>query len=440
MKYPHPTPIVATLAIAAIVLWMQPVRLAADDTVPNDALLEEKSSMVEQIIYSAHRKKLIEFSHNSPTLEQYLQNIQLYESGPFDGITLRLTPNVESGNVFMVDNWMSISAETRQAERDLVRQIRSRTSLSQHFLVLFGASQMDWFADEDWLLVKDHVQFAAQLAREGGFRGILWDPEPYSPGKNPWRYPEQEGREQLSYHQFYAKARERGTEFIETIQQEFPGAVILSLRELSDYQKGSPFSQSLLPIADVATAVSSLEGSWWGLHLPFTLGIVEAINDDMTFIDGNEEAYYYTSPLEYYRLRDVLYNNARRLMPPELFRKFESHYDIGHAIAPEYIAGNWAGLLTSFPVGLTEQSLMLTPEERAQWLEHSVYYSLSSSDEYAWMYSEKINWWTGENLPEGFVDAVASARQKVEALEPLGFEVEDMLETARAEAALKYAK
>ena len=83
---------------------------------------------------------------------------------------------------------------------------------------------------------------------------------------------------------------------------------------------------------------------------------------------------------------------------------------------------------------------MLTPEERAQWLEHSVYYSLSSSDEYAWMYSEKINWWTGENLPEGFVDAVASARQKVEALEPLGFEVEDMLETARAEAALKYAK
>lgn len=183
-----------------------------------------------------------------------------------------------------------------------------------------------------------------------------------------------------------------------------------------------------------------LAPSYWGLHLPFTLGIVEGIGDEATFIDANEEAYYYTSPLEFYEFRDTIYNSARALMEPGLVRRFRSHYDIGHAVATEYIAGNWAGALPSFPVGLTEQSLMLAPEERALWLEHNAYYALTTSDEYAWIYSEGINWWTGEKLPEGFREALDRARRKVAAQEPLGFEVEDRLAKARAHAADKYAE
>ncbi len=278
------------------------------------------------------------------------------------------------------------------------------------------------------------------LAQVSGCTGILWDPEPYKPGKNPWRYPEQEDADAFAYRLFYAQVRQRGAQFIQTIQEEFPGVVILSLRDWSDFQQGSPFSQAVLPAADSDKAIHQLEGSWWGLHLPFTLGLIEAIDEASTFIDGNEEAYYYTSPLEYYRIRDILYNEARRFMPADLVKKFRSQYDIGHAIAPEYIAGNWAGLLPSFPVGLTEQSLMLTPHERAQWLEHNTYYALSTADQYAWIYSERINWWTGANMPPGFLDAVARARQKVASLAPLGFEMEDRLKKARATAATKFAQ
>ena len=440
MKYPHQIPKVTSLAIATIILLTQSTMLASDDSVRPDTLLEEKSGATERIIHPAPRKKLIEFSHSSPNLEQYLQNINLYESGPFDGITLRLSPSVGSGNIFMVDNWRSISVEARQRELDLIKQISARASLSQHFLVLFGASQMDWFSDDDWKQVEDQIRFAARLAKAGGFKGILWDAEPYKPGKNPWRYPEQERREVFSFQEFYSKIMERGGQFMQVIQQEFPGAVILSLRELSDFQKGSPFSHAILPVADANEAISRIEEAWWGLHLPFTLGIVKQLNDDITFVDGNEEAYYYTSPLKYYWLRDVLYNEARRLMSPDLFKRYRSHYDIGHAIAPEYIAGNWAGLLNGFPIGLTEQSLVLTPAERAMWLEHNVYYALLTSDEYAWIYSEKINWWTGENLPEGFLEAVIRARKKVDSVEPLGFEVEDMLKKARIDAAAKYGR
>jgi hypothetical protein len=340
----------------------------------------------------------------------------------------------------MTADWKQISSGSKARELKLVERITAKTSLAHHFVVLFGASQMDWFSDEDWVLVEDHIRFAVRLARQGGFKGILWDPEPYKPGKNPWKYPEQQRKDEYSFGDYYTKVKQRGACFMRAIQEEFPGVVILSLRELSDYQKGSPFSQTILPVADAEKAVDYLRGAWWGLHLPFTLGMVETMNDSVKFIDANEEAYYYTSPLEFYRARDVLYNQARAVIPEELRRKFRLHYDIGHAIAPEYIAGNWAGLLGSFPVGLTERALVLSPTDKARWLEHSTYYALLTSDEYAWIYSEKINWWTGENLPEGFLEALKRARKKVAGLQPLGFEVDAMLEKARVEAAKKYAK
>lgn len=49
-----------------------------------------------------------------------------------------------------------------------------------------------------------------------------------------------------------------------------------------------------------------------------------------------------------------------------------------------------------------------------------------------WCYSEKMNWWTGENVPPGIEAAIASARRKNEAGEPLGFAVEEMLRAAQA--------
>ena len=83
---------------------------------------------------------------------------------------------------------------------------------------------------------------------------------------------------------------------------------------------------------------------------------------------------------------------------------------------------------------------MLTPEERARWFEHNMYYALHSSDEYVWLYTERPNWWTGENLPEGFQEALFRAKDKISKNEPLGFEVEEMLKKARDKAEKKYSK
>jgi len=395
------------------------------------------NALSAQIIYQPPAKKLVEFSWASPTTQEYNSNIKLYDSGPFDGISIKPSKEIGGGNIFMVENWKGISEEAKDTEYEIVLSIGQKSTLKNNFLVLYGASQLDWFSDEQWKNVEEYLRYAANLAKTGKFKGILWDPEPYKPGKNPWKLSEQPNSEDHSYYEYYIQVRKRGAQFIKAVQDEFPGLVILSLREFSDYQTASPFSQAIVPIKDMIQAKADLEGAWWALHLPFTIGILDAIDDDVTFIDANEEAYYYTSELEYYKVRNEIFNDTRALIPAGMHKKFKANYYLGHAVSTDYIAGNWAGLLNGFPYRLSGQGVVLTPEERTLWFEHNMYYALQTSDEYVWLYTEDANWWTGENIPEGFAEALKRAREKVDQVAPLGFKVEEMLEDARDKAEKK---
>jgi len=390
-----------------------------------------------QIIYDPPSKKLIEFSWASPDTRDYLKDLSLYDSGPFDGISVKITAEVGGGRIFMVENLEKITEMNLVAEYKRIENIGKESTLKHNFLVLYGASQMEWFSDRDWEKVEVYLRYAANLAKKGNFRGILWDPEPYKPGRNPWKYDDQPENNIHSFYEYYNQVRKRGSQFIRVLQDEFPGLTILSLREFSDYQTGSPFSQKIIPIEDIENAKNSLKGAWWGLHLPFTIGILDAIDENVTFIDGNEEAYYYTSALEYFKLRNDIHNHMRALLPNGLHHKFKSSYYIGHAVSTDYIAGNWVGL-NSFPYRLSAQGEMLTPAEKAKWFEHNLYYALIASDEYVWLYSEDLNWWTGEKVPVGFPEALERAREKVRKQAPLGFNIEDMLERARDAAERKY--
>ena len=393
-----------------------------------------------QVIYDPPEKKLMEFSWASPDTREYSQNTELYDSGPFDGISVKLTKEVGGGNIFMVENWAAVSDELKEQEYERIKIIGTKSSLEHNFLVLYGAAQMDWFSDKDWKQVEVYLRYAANLARIGKFKGILWDPEPYKPGKNPWRMSEQPDKGERNYYDYYLQVRKRGAQFIKILKDEYPGLTILSLREFSDYQTASPFSQAILPLKDKKKSMSTLEEAWWALHLPFTLGILDAIDDDIVFIDGNEEAYYYTSAIEYYKVRNEIFNDTRALIPAGLHKKFKANYYLGHAVSVDYIVGNWAGILNGFPYRLSGQGTVLTPEQRALWFEHNVYYALKTSDEYIWLYTEDANWWTGENIPAGFPEALERARSKVNRVEPLGFAVDEMLEKAREEAAKKDKK
>ena len=386
-----------------------------------------------QIVYEPPGKKLIDFSQHFPYIQYYIDHLADYEKGPFDGITLKLSKEAGNGNIFMVDNWEKVTTEVKEAELKLASSLKASPVLTDNFLVLFGASQMDWFSDDDWVKVEDHIRYAVHVARAAKCKGILWDAEPYKPGKNPWQYSDQEKASMHSFEEYYTQVRKRGAQFIKVLQAEFPGIVIFSLRELSDFQEGSPFSAPIFPVKDKREAMTTMKEAWWGLHIPFYVGIMDEINTETTFIDGNEEAYYYTSPLEYYKVRSTLIDDAKAIIPTDLWSKHTCSFRIGHAIAPEYYAGNWLGL-QSFPYRLSGQAMMLTNEEKAKWLEHNTYFALRTSDRYAWTWAEDIDWWTGNNLLAGFTEALFSAKKKVAAGQPLGFEIGQMIKKAQDKA------
>ncbi len=77
-------------------------------------------------------------------------------------------------------------------------------------------------------------------------------------------------------------------------------------------------------------------------------------------------------------------------------------------------------------------------DQQLKFFEHNVYYALTTSDEYVWCYSERMNWWLPPEklkkdriLPPGVEKALISARQKHEQGKPLGYDIKDMIETAR---------
>jgi hypothetical protein len=296
---------------------------------------------------------------------------------------------------------------------------------------------MDWFSDEDWALAEDQIRFATRLARAANCKGILWDPEPYKPGKNPWKYIEQDKAPQFSLEQYYQQVRKRGAQFIKVIQDEFPGIIIFSLRELSDWQNGSPFSGSLLPVTSRENTIKELENAWWGLHPAFYCGMLDGIKQGTELIDANEEAYYYTSALEYYMIRSTLTDDAKALVPPELWEKHSAFFRIGHAISADYIAGNWLGI-SPFPYRLSGQGLMMTPADRAKWFEHNAYYALRTADRYAWLYTEDMNWWKNDKLPEGFQEALLRAKSKVNSGLPLGYDIDQIVQAAQNKAEEAY--
>ncbi|NMC37978.1 MAG: hypothetical protein GYA41_06620 [Bacteroidales bacterium] len=400
-------------------------------------LLAGYFNLVAQIIYKPPQKKLIFFGWHMPYIQQFIENIKMYETPPFDGISLRISKEAGGGNIFMVKNWKEVNDKAKEKELARAEAVKASEILTDNFIVLYGASQMDWFSDEDWKLAEGQILYNLKLARTAGCKGIVWDPEPYKPGKNPWRYNEQDKTSQYSFEQYYSQVRKRGAQFISVLQDEFPGIVIFSLRELSDWQNGSPFSTPLLPVMDREKTIDKMKNAWWGLHIAFYVGMIEAIKPGTLFIDGNEEAYYYTSPGEFYEVRNTLMIDAKALIPPELWEKHSCYNRIGHAIAAEYITGNWLGM-SPFPYRLTGQGIMMSPEEKAQWLEHNTYYALKTADEYAWLYTEGMNWWTGEKVPEGFQEALLSAKIKVNSGHTLGYEIEQMIKNAQNKAAEFY--
>ena len=176
---------------------------------------------------------------------------------------------------------------------------------------------------------------------------------------------------------------------------------------------------------DLAKRAQLLSQQHYALFPAFLNGMLDAAGPDTFITDGNEPAYYYTSPLDYYKVYHMIRQRALSMVAPENVRKYQTQLQVSQSLYVDYVFG----------LGVWGQRNIvgksLKAEERTKWFEHNTYYALQTCDEFVWLYSEKMNWWKNVDLPPGLLDAVESARKKLAARKPLGFEMADTLKAAK---------
>ena len=354
------------------------------------------------------RKKLIEYGWDVPTPAQMEHQLATMEKRPFDGIIFRLAGGY---NAFATN-----LLETSKFEEDARILGRLKfTRFTDNFVLIWGSPPQgfDWFDDSQWRVIEANAKLLVQTAQAGHVRGICFDPEPYD--FHLWTYDEQPGARNHSFAEYQAEARRRGAQLMRAFEDRMPGATILTFFHLSLYDRFAT-----LPAAEKA---ERLPKEKWGLMPDFFVGMLEAASPRAVFIDGNENSYYYTNSDQYFRAYQAIHERARGWVPPEVREKYKRQVQAGQAL---YVDHDFALRLPNTGRYL---SYRMTPEEQAKWFEHNVYWALYTTDEYVWLYSERMNWWTNR-IPPGLEEAVISAREKIADNKPLGFDIRGIIADA----------
>ncbi|OGV67062.1 MAG: hypothetical protein A3K19_01665 [Lentisphaerae bacterium RIFOXYB12_FULL_65_16] len=354
-------------------------------------------------------KKLIEYGWDVPNPAYIRANIREMEKRPFDGLIFRLPggTNVLSKAKWDEAKFVPVYEDCRNIQWE---------KFTDNFISVLAASDVDWFSDADWESVRHNLTIVAKAAALARCRGICFDQEPY--GYNPWNYPAQVRAKEKTFAEYQVQARKRGAEFIRTITAQMPKPVIHTFFQLC-------YFGGLMNEPDLTVREQRLSQEYYSLLPAFFNGMLDAAASDVLFTDGNESAYYYTSPIQFYQSFHTVKQRALCLVAPENTRTYQTQMQMSQALYVDYLfaLGIWGQRRSPAPA--------LTPAERQQWFEHNTYYALATADEFVWLYSEKMDWWKNVDLPPGLEQAVVSARAKIAAHQPLGFDIVPVIKAAQ---------
>ena len=352
-------------------------------------------------------KKLIEYGWDVPTLDYIKDHIREMEAKPFDGLIFRLK---QGGNVLLPT---STDPAVMTEDYENAAQVEWNR-FTDNFLILYAASNQDWFNEEHWQAIIHNTCLAVKAARLSRCVGICFDPEPY--GDNPWDYRKVAHRAERSFIEYQAQLRLRGAQFMRAVEKELPGAAVLFFYEFH------MFEGLHCPMAE-SERLNRLSDHDYGLYPAFLNGMLDAASPGVTFIDGNENAYYYESSPRYLEAYHDIMQGAAYMVDPGLWKKYRMQNQVGQALYVD----QYFGLRTEKVTGN-----FLTPDERPRWFEHNTYHALCNSDRYVWCYSERMNWWTGADIPPGAEEALRSGREKALSGAELGFDLAPIIANGHA--------
>ncbi|MGE5531453.1 MAG: hypothetical protein ACM3VW_04990 [Bacteroidota bacterium] len=325
------------------------------------------------------RKKLIETGWDQPTTATFRKNIAEMEKQPFDGVVIGAVgqddekKNLSLRPVFTERPW---KAEWFQSAVDDLKATKS-SKLTDNFVVIGNnPATVDWFDDEAMKAVIEHWRIAAWIAKQGGLKGIWFDPEPYTEGHNSFGYDLQPQRDKHTFEEYNAKVRQRGREIMQAIAGEYPDCTMFCY-----------WLESInATAAGVDDPMSVLSGGSQGLLPAFINGWLDVIPPQMTLVDGVESAYLYNSPMQFMQSAVLVKGDAQSLVAPENRAKYRAQIQVSFGI--------YLDAYVNPPTSNYYIDGLGGP--RVDRLRKNVTDGLRYADQYVWIYGEKHTWWPTE--------------------------------------------
>jgi len=350
------------------------------------------------------QKFLIEYGWDCPDTAYLRAHIGEMEKRPFDGVVVSVRAHPGPGKLGGTDTlgWRVFSGERFSAEplkaaiADL-KQVRSSKLRHNFIQVISMPGLADWWTPE-WEVVCYNAACLARVAKQGGCVGIMFDPEEY--GHSMWTYhgwPEKLQQEH-TFEEARLQARKRGQEFMQAINAEFPDITILAL-----------FGPSLV---NQRLKVDPRDKVAYSLLADFYDGMMAVATPQTTLVDGFEQSYPYRTEASFREARKLILEVGKELSSfPAAFAR---HLRAGFGLWMDYNSGR----LGWHPEDLTRNHF--TPNS----FQSAVHFALKHSDRYVWIYTERLNWWTGEGVTRAWEQALREAkrhpgREEAEAISPI---------------------
>ncbi len=358
---------------------------------------------------SFHRqKKLIATGWEHADTKRLRENLTEMEKQPFHGIvvdvvgekdaTQQQRMRVAFSNQAWQPQWFDAPLKDLQACKF--------TRFTDNFLII-GANpgDVDYFDDAGWTAVVEHWRIAAHLARQAGFKGLLFDPEHYTPPFAQFSWKAQPQWNQHSFNDYSTKAKQRGREVMEAVAAEYPEITLFSyfLNSINAHIAGQSSQQRLL------------SRSTYGLLPAFLDGWLDVAPPTVTIVDGCESAYLYNSVDEYLESANLMRGNCQELISPVNRARYRAQVQTSFGVYLDAYVNPATSIYYIDPKGGTS-SLRLRENVRT---------ALRVADEYVWIYGEKYRWFPTDRRgvnPETWPEVLPKADQILAfATDPVAF-------------------
>lgn len=365
-------------------------------------------------------KKLVHFGWGMWTPSQLAEGTDELQDLPFDGIAI-------------ASPWCwpfySTGMGNGDSRVEVVKKIKWGR-FTDNFMYMTGGKCVDWFDDETWAddgdLLKN-VRAIAKIGAAAGCKGILFDPEfvYWGQGNNTWKLAHQKRYKDKTLAEFEKMVRKRGVQIINAIEEYMPDTNFLAL-----FWGSMGRFKDAAQVHDPKLYREVAKEDYYGLLNAFMCGILEGADPGTRIIDGDEHSYYNRTAKSYRDTAKLVKEDVVQTMIPEDLRdKYRRQVQIGHAIYADHLSNTQS---------THNESTYMSPDERATWVEHNVYWALRSSDHYVWFYDEKIGYLRHQWIAPEMIPAINRARDKVASGEDLDIDMDDIW--ARAHEKLMVAE